>query len=164
MARKQREVRTNCVSAGLRRGRRAVAAKKEAWIAIHIPGGSSFGRQDTPGPPRLGPLHALPPPLPQDSTIPPGFQGGGVSDPSLSSPLNPAQPAPARPGPAPSTHGSNSSGGSSPAPASPPPTPGRGSAAGSEPRGARRVGTRGAFAPGTGNCPSPRLLAAQGPF
>ena len=100
MARKQREVRTNCVSAGLRRGRRAVAAKKEAWIAIHIPGGSCFSRQDTPGPPRLGPLHALPPPLPQDSTIPPGFQGGGVSDPSLSSPLSPAQPAPARPGPA----------------------------------------------------------------
>lgn len=103
-------------------------------------------------------------PLPQDSTISPGSRGGGVSDPSPSSPLSPAQPASARPGPAPSTHGSDSSGGSSPAPASPQPTPGPSSAARSEPRGAWRVGTRGAFAPGTGSCPSPRLFAALGPF
>lgn len=62
-------------------------------------------------------------------------------------PRDPARPDPAQPL---STHGSDSSGGSSPAPASPPPTPCRSSAAGSEPRGAWRVGTRGAFAPGTG--------------
>lgn len=80
-------------------------------------------------------------------------RGGGVFNPSPSSPPCAAQLSPIRPGPAQpaSTHGSDSSGSSSPAPASPPPTPGRSSAAGSEQRGAWRVGTRGAFALGTGS-------------
>lgn len=105
----------------------------------------------------------------QDSAISPGSGGAGSqTSPPLPRPALPcpAPRDPARPGPAQplSTHGSDSSGGSSPAPASPPPTPGCSSAAGSEPRGAWRVGTRGAFAPGTGSWASPRLLAALEPF
>lgn len=96
----------------------------------------------------------------------PRLRGGGVSDPSFSSPPCAAQLSPIRPGPAQpaSTHGSDSSGGSSPAPASPPPTPRRSNAAGSETRGAWRVRTRGAFAPGTGSCSSLCPLAAPEPF
>lgn len=167
MARKQWEVQTNCVSAGLRRGRRAVAAPKEAQSAIRVPGGSRSCHQEPRGPLRLGPLTILPPPLLQDSAISPDSGGGRGGRGLRPLPLFPALPSPAqrdraRPGPAQplSTHGSDCSGGSSPAPASPPPTPGRSSAAGSEPRGAWRVGTRGAFAPGTGSCAWPRLLAA----
>lgn len=159
---------TNCVSAGLRRGRRAVAAPKEARSAIRVPRGSSSGHQAPRGPQRPGPLTILPPPLlPGQNDFPRLWGGRGLRP----LPLFPALPCPAprdpaRPGPAQplSTHGSDSSGGSSPAPASPPPTPGRSSAAGSEPRGAWRVGTRGAFAPGTGSWASPRLLAAPEPF
>lgn len=95
-----RAVRTNCVSAGLKRGRRAVAAKKEAWSAFHVPEGSSFGRQETRGPQRLSPLNILPPTPSTGQYDFPRLQGGGVSDPSPSSPLSPAQPASARPGPA----------------------------------------------------------------
>lgn len=50
-----------------------------------------------------------------------------------------------------------------PLPGAPPPTPGRKSGAGSESRGAQRVGTRGASAPGTGSDRSPRLQAELEP-
>lgn len=100
MARKQWEVRTNCVSAGLRRGRRAVAGKKETRRTIHVPGGSSFGRQETHRPRRLGHLSTLPPPLPHDCTISPGSGGRGLRPlPLLSTRPGPARSGPARPCP-----------------------------------------------------------------
>lgn len=46
----------------------------------------------TPRPP-----HALPPPLPQDSTIPPGLRGRGLRPPPPPRRLAPLSPAPARP-------------------------------------------------------------------
>lgn len=139
-----------------------MAAPKEAQSAVRVPGGSSSDHQEPRGPLRPGPLTPLPPPLLQDSAISPDSgRAGSPTSPSLPRPAQPGQRDRARPGPAQplSTHGSDCSGGSSPAPASPPPTPGRNSAARSEPRGAWRVGTRGAFAPGTGSYAWPRLLA-----
>lgn len=99
LARKQREVRTNCVSAGLRRGRRAVAAPKEAWSAIRVPRGSSSGH----GSP--GDRNASAPSLPcrrpffQDSAISPGSGGAGSQTSPPSSPPCPARLHAIRPGP-----------------------------------------------------------------
>lgn len=145
MARKQWEVRSNCASAGLE-GKEGGDWKGRLK---HHPRPRRFQlrpprdtRAITPGAP-----HYTATALSPDPYDLPRLRGGGVSDPSLSPPTPPcaAQLSPIRPGPAQpaSTHGSDSSGGSSPAPASPPPTPGRSNAAGSEPRGAWRVRTRG---------------------
>lgn len=117
------------------------------------PAGSSSGRQDARGhDASRGPSRHCRRPLP--STAPAPRVGGGACDLSLVPALRcPARPGPAQPA---STHGSDSSRGSSPAqPASPPPTPG--------PRGRHRIrvarGQEGrntwGLCTGTGSCRRP---------
>ena len=77
-----------------------MAAKKEAWIAIDIPGGSSFGLQDTRGPPRLGPSTHCRHPFPRTVRFPRGSRGAGSPTPPPPrrlAPLSPLRPGPAQP-------------------------------------------------------------------
>lgn len=92
MARKQREAPTNCASAGLGRGRRAVAGKKEAGAPSAPPGGSSSGHQQTRATTLRAPIAAQPPPLLRGGKISPSSRGRGLRP----LPLLPALPCPAR--------------------------------------------------------------------
>lgn len=143
MARKHREVRWKCASAGLKgegaRGWERTPETPSVSPEVLAPATKRHEGHNARGPS----LHCHRP-FPSSVRSPQAPGGRGLRPlplpPPCAAQLSPIRPGPAQPA---STHGSDSSGGSSPAPASPPPTPGRSSAAGSEPRGAWRVRTRG---------------------
>lgn len=143
-------------------GRRRLS--REAWSATPISGRPSSGREEVSWLQRPG--RGDPAATPSLEGAVHRRRGGGVCCPSQRS--RPSRPSlPARCGarsPARSpTLTSLAAPAAPPLPGAPPPTPGRKSRAGSESRGAQRVGTRGASAPGTGSDRSPHLQAVLKP-
>lgn len=137
---------------------------REAWSATLVSGCPGSGREEVTWLQRPG--HGDPAATPSLAGTVPRRRGGGVCCPSQRSrPSRP--PLPARCGarsPARSpTLTSPAAPAAPPLPGAPPPTPGRKSRAGSESRGAQRVGTRGSSAPGTGSDHSPHLQAVLEP-
>lgn len=137
---------------------------REAWSATLVSGRPGSGREEVTWLQRPGRGDPAATPSPVGAV--PRHQGGGVCCPSLRS--RPSRPSfPARCGarsPARSpTLTSPAAPAAPPLPGAPPPTPGQKSGAGSESRGAQRVGTRGASASGTGSDRSPHLQAVLEP-
>lgn len=126
-------------------GARAVVGQKDAWSTIRVARGSRSSQQETPRPQRLEPLstHCRRPfPKTVRSTQAPG--GRGLRPLPLFPALRcPAQPDPARPGPARQHSRLRQLRRLLPCPGFSPTHSRPSNAAGSEPRGAWRVGTRG---------------------
>lgn len=156
--------RTQCKSSGPRRGRKVVAGQRSLERHPRLgtsrlrPRGGDLATTPRPRGPRRHPFPGR--------RCPPAPRGRGLLPlptlPPFPGPHSPPAAVPARPARSP-TLTSPAAPAAPPLPGAPPPTPGRKSRAGSESRGAQRVGTRGTAAPGTGSDRSPHLQAVLEP-
>lgn len=155
----QSEGHSACPQAPRGGGRRWLG--REAWSATLVSGRPGSGREEVTWLQRPG--RGDPAATPSLAGAVPRRRGGGVCCPSqCSCPSLPARCGARSPARSP-TLTSPAAPAAPPLPGAPPPTPGRKSRAGSESRGAQRVGTRGSSAPGTGSDHSPHLQGVLEP-